>query len=180
MRSPIACRSLGKSSGFGDVRFVHRRLFHLFRELRGHRVLLLADVGKESRVGKPGGDENETADFLRVLRRELQRDAAAERVSEDVDLFETGLLEHGAHVLADRDEVDLARAERGATVTVEIDGDDGPMVGERGHDGREHVRRPESAVQQQQGLARAADLVVILEAVRLDVAGFFRGRGGRE
>ena len=39
------------------------------------------------------------------------------------------------------------------------------------HDGREHVGGPQAAVQQQQGLALAADLVVIVEAVGLDVAG---------
>ena len=66
-------------------------------------------------------------------------------------------------------------AEGGAAVTLQIDGDHLALFGEDRHHRREHVDRAEAAVEKEERLALAADLVVVADAVGLDIAAL-RGR----
>jgi hypothetical protein len=52
-------------------------------------------------------------------------------------------------------------------VAVQVDGNDLARPGERGEHGAEHVDGPEPAVQEQERLTRAVDLVVVVDSVRL-------------
>ena len=79
-------------------------------------------------------------------------------------------LENHRHVVAHVDETDGAIGERGASVAVQVDGDHLAMSPERPEVGLEHVDRSESAVQQEQRLALAVDLVVVVDAARGGVA----------
>ena len=104
-----------------------------------------------------------------MLDRELERDAAAHRIAEHVDLLVPELVEHHGHVVAHRLQAERPIAERRAAVTLQVDGDHLPVLGKLRHDGLEHAGRAEPAVQQQQRFAAAADLVVIVDAVRVDI-----------
>ena len=102
----------------GDVRFVHRRLFHGVSHRRAHRGLLRQHLGEKPAARVQRGDEDEATHQLRVLKRELQRGRAAERVAHDVDLAQTELLDDDGKVAADVDRVDLPVAECSTAVTM--------------------------------------------------------------
>jgi hypothetical protein len=55
-------------------------------------------------------------------------------------------------------------------VAVQVDSDDLPALRECGEHGSEHIDRSQAAVQQQQRLALAVNLVVVVEPVGLDVS----------
>ena len=55
-------------------------------------------------------------------------------------------------------------------MTLQVDADHLALAGQDRHDRREHVDRAEAAVEKEERLALAADLVVVADTVRLDIA----------
>ena len=106
-----------------------------------------------------------------MLHGELKRDAAAERVAHHVDLLRSpSFCTTTPMSSTDVDEIDLRVAERGTAVPLQIDADHLAVLGELREHGTEHLGRDESAVEQEQRLALAADLVPVVHAVGGDVA----------
>ena len=74
------------------------------------------------------------------LRRGNLFAALPERQSEEhVDLLVAKRFEHRRHVVANIGEVDLAITQLGAAVSVQVDRDHLPVLGQRRHDRLEHV-----------------------------------------
>ena len=121
-----------------------------------------------------------------MLDRHAEGDAAAQRIAHDVDLVVAERLDDISHVVAHRLQGERPVAERGAAMTLQVDGDDGAVLGKLGQDRREHVRGAKTAMQQKQRLALAVDGVIVVQAVDRQQAGLFRlrqcvrcGRHGR-
>src|SRR5687768_2559882 len=113
-----------------------------------------------------------------MLDGEPQRCTSTKRVAQDVDLLVRKLLEHDGQVVPNVDEVDGPIAQHRSSVSVEIDGDDLSLLGERRKQQLEHVDGAETTVQQQQRLTATMNLVVVVDTVREDVA-LLRGRSLR-
>src|SRR6267143_1705457 len=86
------------------------------------------------------------------------------------------LLQHGVHVVTHVDQADGTSTERSPSVALQIDGNHLPSGGKHRHDRRKHVDRSKSTVEQKQWLALTTNLVVVVDAMRLDVAGLDRNR----
>ncbi len=119
---------------------------------------------------KPADTQHQAADELRVLDRKPEGDPATQRVAHRVNLLVTDLRHDHGHVVAHVVDPNAPIAQGGAAMALEIDGDDLPLLRERGQQRAEHVDRTESAVQQEQRLAVTVDLVVVVDAVRFDVS----------
>ena len=178
--------SRGKSSGRGasaHVRLVHRRALEVVRGRGVHLALLVEHVRVDRAALDVGRHDDELPDELRVVDRGLERDPAAERVADEVDLLEPEVLDEGGDVVAHRDEADRPVDVGRAPVALEVGEDDavsgGELVGHR----PEHLARPESAVEQHQRPAAAVDLVVEADAVDIGIGagalGLGRPVGGR-
>ena len=117
-----------------------------------------------------------------MLHGEPERDAGAERVAQDIDLREPELFDQLGHVVALIGEAECAVAEAAAAMALEIDQDDAAPLGEDRQLRLEHLARTEPAVQQQQRLTAAADLVVVANAVDREgpvLRGLCGSRGAR-
>ena len=131
----------------------------------GQLHLLGADARIEAVIGVAGRNHRQPADAFGMLHGEAEGRPAAEGIAEHVDLAVAELFQDCRQVVADGDEIDVALAERGAAMTVQVDGDHLPVPGERRQRGPEHVDRAQPAVEQQQRLAAAADLVIVVDPV---------------
>jgi hypothetical protein len=80
------------------------------------------------------------------------------------------MLDQGGDVVGHRLGAQRAVDVRGAAVALQVDGDDAPAGGQRGHDRLEHRAGAEAAVQQHERLAGAVLLVVQGQAVDVGVA----------
>jgi hypothetical protein len=100
-------------------------------------------------VGESGRHEREPSHTLGLLHRHPQRDTAAERVSEHIDLRKPELLHERRHVVTDRLEPERTLAEGSAPMPLQIDGNHEPIRRELRQQGPEHVDRPEPSVEQQ-------------------------------
>ncbi len=105
-------------------------------------------------------------------------DAAAHRVTHDVGPAHLEMLDQGGDVVGHGLQAQRAVDVGSASVGLQVHRDHLPSLGERREGLGEHVGRAHSAVQQDQRLSRAVDLIVELEAVDRGVAGF-DGRGRR-
>ncbi len=140
-----------------------------------HRAqLLVVRVGRVARRR-----EHEPPHLLGMLDGEAERDASAERVAEDIDLLVAKAVEDCRRVIALIDDADRALAKLGAAVTVEIDRDHLARLRERWQYRAEHLDRSEPAVQQEERLALAANLVVVADAIDGHVALARNSRGRR-
>ena len=113
-----------------------------------------------------------------MLDRKAEADAAAEGIAHHVDLPVAELLQDQGDIVADRLEIDRTVAELGAAVPVQVDRDNLPALRERRKDGAEHVDGAEPAMEKQQRLACPVHLIIIADAVRLDIAAPRRLGGG--
>ena len=142
-------------------------------DLRLQRAhLRIPAVGRERRR-----HQRQAAHDVRVLHGQPQRDAAAERIAEHVDLRAAEPLQQRRDVVGDRLAADRAVAQRRAAVALQVDGDQlAPRPQDR-QERLEHVAAAEAAVQEQQRVALPADLVVVVDAFEGDAAAGLRGRG---
>jgi hypothetical protein len=100
----------------------------------------------------------------------LECDPAAEGVAHDVRWSDPEVLHEGCDVVGHQLDAEGSMDVGGPAVTLQIDGDDLPTFGERREIGAKHLDRSQTAVQQNEGAARAANLVVKLDPVHLGVA----------
>ena len=112
---------------------------------------------------------DELADLVRILHRGEQRDAAAERVADDVRLLQPEVVDEGRDVVGHEPDVDRPIDVGGAPVPLEVDRDDLVALRQRGEDRPEHLARHEPAVQQDQRPPGPVGLVVEVDAVDLGV-----------
>ena len=84
-----------------------------------------------------------------MLGSEAERDTAAERIAHDVDLLITELLHEHGEIVAHVDQADVAIAEIGAPVAVQVDADYFAVPRERLQVRTEHLDLAEAAVKQQ-------------------------------
>ena len=103
--------------------------------------------------------------------RQLQPGGAAHAVADDVGLRDGEMVHHGRDVIrkllvAEGTVDDIGRV----PMALELHGDDLVMLGQGGQDRSPQVDRPKGAMEQQQRLAAAMDLVVHLQPVDRCVA----------
>ena len=113
---------------------------------------------------------DQLADLLRVFRRGEERDAAAERVADEVGLLEPEVVDEGRDVVGHEPDVDRPIDVGGAAVPLEVDRDDLVALGQRREDRPEHLARAEPAVEQDQRPPGPVGLVVEVDAVDLGVS----------
>ncbi len=132
----------------------------------------------ESVLRKARRNERETPNHFGVLHGESKRNTTAQGIAQHVDLLMAEFLHDPRHVVTHVGQVDLPIAERGAAVAMKVDRDHPSAVRQGRQHGPEHVDRAKAAVQQQQRLAGAVDLVVVVESVDSEVAALRRRRLG--
>src|SRR5690606_38701646 len=88
------------------------------------------------------------------------------------------LRQDGGHVIAHVDRAYRSVSEHRAAVTVKIDGDHLTVRRQCREYWTEHVDRAETAVQEEERLPLAVNLVVVVDALRVDVAGADGGTTG--
>src|SRR4029078_190935 len=158
------------------IQLVHRRLLHVFRGRRIDVRLLRENFGGIAVPPEHGRDNAQLPDQLGMTNGELQRDAAAHRVPNDVYPIELEIPNERrdvvGHELHTERPADVGRAH----VTLEIQSQELPSRRERRKIPAEHLDGAESAVEQNEGTALAMDLVVEFDAVDL---GVFAGGPGR-
>jgi hypothetical protein len=86
-------------------------------------------------------------------------------VAHEVDFFEAEVIDEGSDIVRHRLEVQRAVDVGLAPIGLQIDGDNLPAFCEQQQDLAEHLDRASAAMQQDQRLAYAVDLVVHAEAV---------------
>jgi hypothetical protein len=106
------------------------------------------------------------------LNGELERDAAAHRIAEHVNLVVADLLQHAGHVVAHVNQADLAITQRGAAVTLQVNADHLPVHCQLGQGESEHLGVEQAAMKEQQRLATAVDRVVVVHTVDCGMAAF--------
>ena len=106
-----------------------------------------------------------------------ERDAATERVADDVGLLEPELGDQGGDVVGHEPDVDRTVDVGRPAVRLEIGQDDLVALGESRQGRPEHLTRAESAVEQDERAARAVDLVVEVDPVDVGVLAGARGLG---
>ena len=161
-----------KSSGRGATRLVvlvHRRVLHEVGR-RGVQLALLGEHLGRDRITPdvcPGDDQ--LADLLGVLHRREERDAATERIADQVRLVEPEVVDERRDVVGHEPDVERAIDVGRPAVTLEIDRDDLVVRGEGGQGRPEHLAREEPAVEQDHRPAAAVHLVVEVDAVDVGV-----------
>ena len=114
--------------------------------------------------------------FSGYFDRREERDAATERVADDVRLVEPEVVDERRDVVGHEPDVDRAIDVGRPAVTLEVDRDDLVVRGEGGQDRPEHLARAEPAVEQDQRPAAAVRLVVEVDAVDVGVLAGARSR----
>ena len=112
---------------------------------------------------------DELAHLLRILHRSEQRNAAAERIADDVGLLQPEVVDERRDVVGHQLDVDRPVDVRRAPVPLEVDGDDLMALRQRGERRPEHLAGSEPTVQQDHGSPRSVGLVVEVDAVDLGV-----------
>ncbi len=79
-----------------------------------------------------------------MLYGQPEADTAAERITEHVDLFVAELLRQSVEVIAHGFEVELARAELGAAMPLQVDQDDLSLLGQGRQQRRKHIAGAEA------------------------------------
>ena len=161
------------------VGLVHRRLLHHRQHRRRHLDLLRAHLRVPAVVRERRRRDHQPPHHRRVLHRQPQRDAAAERIPQHVDLGAADPLEQRRHVIGDRLAADRSIAQRRTAVALQVDPDHLPRLREDRQQRLEHVDAAQAAVQDQQRLALAADLVVVVDALDRRAPAGLGGCGGR-
>ena len=115
----------------------------------------IGDLGVEPVAGVADGGENEPADPVRVIQRQLQGHPAAKAEAEHVGLADAEVVQQRGHVTGQVAQVDVPVDVGGAPVSLQLGGDHlavggqlGPDVAERQVDGHQ------PAVQQHERPAR--------------------------
>src|SRR5581483_10714521 len=116
------------------------------------------------------GEQDGAAYEVRVTRRDLERDAPAERVTEHVDAFMAERPNDVCHVVGHLAKVDRTVSEARPAVPVQFDRDHFVRLREGRDIPSEYLDRSKPAVEHEQGIARAVDLVVVVDALAVDVA----------
>ena len=114
--------------------------------------------------------------------RSLQGHACSERISYKVGLLDVEVFHERGNIICHRFVGDRAVDVGGTPVRLQIDRDDLARFREQGHEITEHRHRSQTAMQQDERLTRALDLVVQLEPIHGGVPSFRRrsGLGQRE
>ena len=129
-----------------------RRTVH---HLRLHLAQALHQAGMDALHGVGNRGEHQLAHHIRMAKDELQGDCGARAVAEDVGGFDSQLTDCGSHVIRHPFEAQRAVDVRCASVTLKLEGDDLPGLGEAGQELSERgADRGERAVQQHQRLSR--------------------------
>ena len=160
------------------VRLVHRRALQVVRRCGADLALLGEHVRVDRAAPDVGRDDDQLPDELGVVDRRLERDAAAERVADEVGLVEPEVVDEGGDVVAHRDDAQRPVDVGGPPVALEVGGDDPVPGGELVDHWPEHLARPEPAVEQDERPATAVDLVVQVDAVDVGVGAGALGLGG--
>src|SRR5579871_6181771 len=100
-----------------------------------------------------------------MLNGEAEGCSAAERIAEEIKALEAELFGHGrdvvGHELAAKGAIDIG----GMAVALQVDRNDLPVLGECGQDRIEHSGGPQTAMQQDQRVARSVNFVIELDTV---------------
>ena len=136
---------------------------------RVHLGLLREHLGRNGVTPDVSRGADELADLLRILHRSEERNAAAERIADDVRLLQPEVVDERRDVVCHQLHVDRPVDVRRAPVPLEVDDDDLVALRQRGEDRPEHLAGSEPTVQQDHGSPCPVGLVVEVDAVDLGV-----------
>ena len=153
------------------VQLIHRRLLHGFCRLGRHLPLLRKDVRVERIAAKNRRRRHHPVHHVRVPAGDKDRHARTQRVAHDVGLAELEVGDQRRDVVGHQGGIQRAVADQGsAAVAVQVHRNHLPPFGQPGKVGAVHLDGTQPAVEQDQRLAGAMNLIVEVHAVDIGVA----------